>query len=494
MAIPIPPRISPPTRTKLPSGLGVVKIITDTQGNNLLLDTDNGVVFPLSMMIDTNEMALYKSTTTNFRILDEINNAALEAISSPRKRNAQKVEKLFSQPKELFEIVDFTNLGIISEPIHMIPKFVEGEKYALKGIACDGFEMAEKVYELIGVVNEFHGVKIDSLIVKQIEGEKGLIFTLSKNDCEHLGIEYQNGLQLFPKKLGWRRVKDIIPFDKNNLGTTPLSDIDNTVRNILVRLDGFKDYFDGYVLTPSGHLITEKQFEKSVRIQTIEPLVYGNGYIIKDKTNLNIEIVYPKNELFNHGNFISSDNNVYILIKLTKKGTDDSCDGCFGVERKYLDGVNPNDYFTISWDELGSLTIEEYEAEKERKRKEEEEAAKRKEAELLKKIEEEERRIKGQKKRAEAAIFRMKSYGFKKPSIPKLPSFKFDGTVASVDMLTQSLDGYFKSLNTSINTMIEDLDTMGKLSSLSNSSKRKTSHDEMYEFFHKNYLYYENSK
>ena len=182
-----PSRIPPPTRVKLPSGLGVAKIITDTQGNNLLLDTDSGITFPLPMMIDTSEMALYKSATGSLMLIDEINNAAWEAIGCPRKRSTPKVEKLFSQPKELFEAVDFTDMSVVSEPKHMIPKFIEGEKYALRGVACDGFKMEEKVYELVGMVDEFHGVKVDSVIVKQVGGEKGLIFTLSKNDCAQLG-------------------------------------------------------------------------------------------------------------------------------------------------------------------------------------------------------------------------------------------------------------------------------------------------------------------
>lgn len=410
-------------------------------------------------------MVFKLSSKTMLVSLDDIKTANNNFMvrHAPTKRN---VEKLFSQPKELFEAVDFTNMGVIKEPNHMIPKFIEGEKYSLKGIACDGFKMDEKIYELVGIVNDFHGVKIDSVIVKQVEGEKDLIFTLSKNDCEHLGIEYQNGLQLFPQRLDWKRVKDAIEFDKNNLGTTPLSDIDNTIRYILVKLNGFKDYFDGYVITPSGHLIAEKQFEKTVRVQTIEPLVYGNGYIIKDKTNLNIEIVYPQNELFNHGNFISSDENVYILIKLVKNGTNDSFDGSFGVERKYLEGINPNDYFTISWDELGSITIEEYEAEKERKRKEKEEAARRKEAELLKKIAEEERRIKERKARNEKAIVRMREYDLKKPTIPSIPNINFDGTMSSVDVVTRTFDEYFNTLNSSINSIMEDLDMIGKVGSV----------------------------
>jgi hypothetical protein len=268
----------------------------------------------------------------------------------------------------LFEAVDFSEFDIVEASEPYTPKFIEGENYALQGVACDGFEMETKVYKLIKVVDDFYGTNINSVIVKQIAGEQGIIFTLSKNDCEYHGIEYEKGLQLFPKTLNWVRVKEKIPFDKNNLATTPVSDVDNTVRFILLRLDGFKDYLDGYILTPSGHLIGEKHFMDTLRITTKEPIVYGNGYVINDKTNLDIQLVYPKNLVFNHANFISSEDTIFVMIKLKREHVSPvnsdfiAIDGCFGVEPKYLDGLSPNDFFEISWDELGAYTVEEYEA------------------------------------------------------------------------------------------------------------------------------------
>lgn len=267
-------------------------------------------------------------------------------------------EKLFKQPNNLFEAVDFSDLDLDEVSEKQVPRFIEGENYALKGVACDGFEMKTKTYKLIKIVDDFYGTNINSLIVKQIDGEQGVIFTLSKNDCVWHNIEYENGLQLFPQSLNWVRVKEKIPFDKNNLATTPRSDFDNTIRFILLKLNGFKDYVDGLVLTPSGCLIPESQFFNSLRVTTREPIIYNNNLVILDKTNLNIKLVYPKNVLFNHGNFISSEDTIFILIDLKKHGRLN--DGHFGVDPKYLDGFNPNDIFEISWNEDGALTTEEY--------------------------------------------------------------------------------------------------------------------------------------
>ena len=384
--------------------------------------------------------------------------ASLEGYSYPyenknSKRNA-KVENRFTLPSHLLEAVDFRGMGVVEEPINSIPKFVEGEYYSLQGIACDGFEMKEKIYQLIGVVNEYKGTEINSVIVKQVAGEEGKIFTLSKNDCACLDIEYQTGLQLFPKNLPWKIVKDEIPFDWRNLGTTPLSNIDNTIRHILIRIDGFKDYSDGYVLSPSGKLITEEAFIKTLRIQTAEPIVYGNGFVLKDGKNLNANIVYPENLLYNHGNFISSDDTIYVLITLKQPGDAHikdkrTIDGYFGVEQEYLNNVNPNDFFRISWDEFAAPTVEEYELEKakaieraERRVKMEEER-KRKEAETKKK-----EKVRKKKSIDETIDYWFVKGGDMKPKRIRRPNI--DTYHNSIESITRSVDAfedYFNTLN-----------------------------------------------
>lgn len=384
--------------------------------------------------------------------IEEINEKALSAATT----TVQRAEKRYFQPKELFEIVDHSSLGIINEPANLIPKFVNGGKYALKGIACDGFDMKEKVYELIGTINNFNGVNIDSVIVKQVGGENGLIFTLSKNDCAHLGIKYQKGLQLFPQKLSWKRVRDFVPFDKHNLGTSPLSDIDDTIRYVVIKLNGFEDYFDGYVLTPSGKLITESQFEKSLMVQAVEPIVYGNGHsAIKAKTKLITEIVYPKDLVFNHDNFISSENSIFIKIDLRKKNWNTNKEKRenlkLGVNPKYLDGIDPNDFFIISWDEMGGITIEEYEAEKKRKAEEVERIAKRQEEALKRRAEEEKRKKKAKEKRINDAMNRMNGYHF---DIPQMPSFDtFNGNITFFEDVSKRIDIYFKEIGTMLNKL-----------------------------------------
>ena len=385
-------------------------------------------------------------------------------------RNNGYVENLFYQPKDMFEAVDFTNMGIVNEPENHVPKFVKGEKYALSGVSCEGFEMPEKVYELVGVHDEYDGININSVIVKQVGGYQDKIFTLSKHDCECMGIKYENGLQLFPKHLNWKRVKEIIPFDKNNLGTTPTSEIDNTIRYVVLKLNGFKDYSDGYVVTPSGKLIKEERFIKSLRIISDEPIVYEqpsgeskNGVIIPSNTRLNVQIAYPSGLNYNHGNFISEEDTVYVLIKLVKEVNDPTAiDGKSGVEKPYLDGFNPNDHFKIAWDELGAYTIEEYEAEKARKEKARKERIEREEKERQRRIAEEEKRVREKRKLVEQTVDRMKDYNIKTPSFPKMPNIKMGG-LSSLNLYMDSLDVYFDALDSSLKTLSRDLSGISKI-------------------------------
>jgi hypothetical protein len=282
-----------------------------------------------------------------------------------------------------------------------------------------------------------------------------------------MGIEYENGLQLFPKHLQWKRVKDIVPFNKSDLGTTPLSDIDNTVRYVLLKLNGFKDYSDGYVVTPSGKLIKEEQFQNSLRITSDEPIVYEkpttdkNGVKLPENRNLSIEIVYPHGLTYPHGNFISSEDTVYVLIKLVQKLADPMLiDGQSGVERANLEGFNPNDHFKIAWDEMGAYTIEEYEAEKVRREKIRQARLAREEEERKKRIAEEERRIKAQRARVEEAVYKMKNYRIQ---VPKFPKFDVENSLGSLDLYINGVDLYFDSLDKSLTKLSNDLSSMSKM-------------------------------
>ena len=437
----------------LPKETILYSAVTDSEGNVVLqFSRDCQIKIPVSQLVSTEDMN-YRSKSTQF-IVPQIR------YGYPR-REEKKVEKRFTMPNNLFKAIDFTEMGIVEaeDNYDSMPRFIIGEKYALTTPGCDGFAGSEKIYKLIGIHDEYGGVKVDSLIVKQISGEVGNIYTLSKNDCEHIGIEYEAGLQLFPKTMSWVHVKDVIDFDEHNLATTPRSDVDNTIRHIVLKLEGFSDYSDGYVLSPSGKLIKEEQFERSIMVESNEPIVYGNGVVVPDHKPLDAYIVHPSTKLFTHGNFISSEDEVFIYIQLKKHDVGyGSFDNCYGVDPKYLDGVNPNEFFTITWDELGGLTVEEYEdikrkkAEAEAERIRQEEEARKRQIEEAEKAEAEKRRLE------ELAIERMKKFKINQPSDVKMPRFNMElDPIVGIDKYIDDLDDYFKAVDAQLITIDEAL-------------------------------------
>jgi hypothetical protein len=384
----------------------------------------------------------------------------------------KKVEKRYVVSPDKFSLIDFTDMGVVEEDKSKMPRFVIGENYALGGECVEGFTQKCKLYNLVGIVDEFAGTKIDALIVKQIDGEKGNIYTISKSDCNFLGIEYQNGLQLFSKNLDWRHIRNIPEFNPHNLGTSPSSEIDNTIRYLVLKLDGFKDYSDGYVLTPSGKLIKESQFTQTIQVISKEPVVYGNGHIIQDKKPLKVSVTHPTTKLFNHGNFISSEDEVFVLIDFMESAYyampsngNTSFDGCFGVIPKYFEGIDPNEYFEISWDELGGMTIEEYE---EAKRKVKEESERR-----AKEREERERRLKEEAEKAaeeearirDLMIERMKMYKIRETKIDNIvaPTFNNEiNRIVGIDQYLNNVSSYFEDLDNALNDISNDLSKLNR--------------------------------
>jgi len=375
--------------------------------------------------------------------------------------NKPKVEKRYIAPSNAFSMVDFTNLGVVEENTSMMPKFIIGENYALGGEKVEGFEQKYKLYNLVGMVDEFAGAKVDSLIVKQIDGEQGNIYTISKSDCDFLGIEYQNGLQLFSKNLSWRHVRDIPEFDEHNLGTSPTSVIDNSIRYLVLKLKGFTDYSDGYVLSPSGKLIKESQFTQSVQVSTKEPVVYGNGHIIQDKVPLRAYVTHPRTKLFNHGNFISSEDEVFILIEFVESARysePTTFDNKFGVDPKYFDGIDPNEYFEVSWDELGGMTVEEYEETKRQAEKEAAERAKKEEEERKRLIAEAEKAAAEKAKLETLAVERMKKFKLREPELIEMPKFNREiDPIVGIDMYIKGVDSFFKSIDNSLEDLSRSL-------------------------------------
>lgn len=243
--------------------------------------------------------------------------------------------------------------------------FVIGETYSLSGVECDDFKMPKKEYKLIGLVSNINGVALDSVIMKQISGEYDTIFSLTKHDCRNLNIEFQNGLQLFPKNLNWVKVENKKVeikkeeqekhiFDPNNLSTYPLCHIDNTVRHILVEISCC-DYISSInsIVLPNGIRIKKSLINERLLVKLKRPL-YGNNNL---SANFSHSESIPYRILTNEvgkcttNNIVDNKGKIYIELFLAKrqnkKNVNITSDGYIGVDHSIFDNQNFNDIFEI---------------------------------------------------------------------------------------------------------------------------------------------------
>ena len=236
--------------------------------------------------------------------------------------------------------------------------FHNGERYSLKPRECDGFKMDEHVYEVYGTIDNFDDdeMNINSVIVKEVTESNGTLYTLSRNDCEWLGIEFSSGLQLLPKSLDWKYVD--VDFDENDLSTTQSLEGDGKIHYVLLKINGFKLYPNSNVLTPNGRIIDEKRLENSLLIKNNIPLISSSKKIENSDSTLLRKIVRVDNNKYRNSNILTDDNELYVLVRLSKPKYNETIG--YGIDRDYLKNVSPKDFFSIEWDEFGAMTLDEY--------------------------------------------------------------------------------------------------------------------------------------
>lgn len=132
-----------------------------------------------------------------------------------------------------------------------LEKFKEGDVFSLQGVECDDFTMPVKEYQVIKKVDEVFGVKLDGLVVKQISGDSSTIFSLTKNDCQTLGIEFQPRLLFFPINMNWKTVskshrESIKEFNPLDLSSYPVVRETNKIERIVVKISNMSNYKNNF--------------------------------------------------------------------------------------------------------------------------------------------------------------------------------------------------------------------------------------------------------
>lgn len=82
-------------------------------------------------------------------------------------------------------------------------KFVIGQVYMLRQKSVCGSKEIVKKYVLKKFIYTSKNEILNVLILKQIEGPAGTIFTLNRNDCKRYHIKYEPGLQVFSMEFNW---------------------------------------------------------------------------------------------------------------------------------------------------------------------------------------------------------------------------------------------------------------------------------------------------
>lgn len=248
--------------------------------------------------------------------------------------------------------------------------FTPGAIYSLSTDSVEGVDFDCLYFKLYGVVNDYKGVPINSLIVKEVGiDENGEFvenlnvsgrrkFSMSPSMCKNFGIRYSPGYELWPITSNFERVNiDDVVGDKKeinygNMSTYPTSEIDGTIRKIILELHGFAPFNNSHIITPTGAMIPTNDFVSSLTIFVRQNISTDNGCAgFKFGEKLPFKIVGREND----GKVLSicdDKHNIYVEVNLTKESLNTKTpDGYIGVAHTALDGKDVDDVIGVKWDE-----------------------------------------------------------------------------------------------------------------------------------------------
>ena len=248
-------------------------------------------------------------------------------------------------------------------------KFIPGEIYSLGKEPVEGVEFGNLYFRLYAIIKEYKGVRLDSLILKEVDiDDNGNIiegvnttgrrtFSMSPSMCKMMGVIYSPGLELWPINSGFERVKIESQSEKKeinygDMSTYPTSDIDGTIRNIILELNGFANFNNSHIITPTGALIPTYDFISSLTIFAKQNISTDNGcagFRVNEHLPFRIVGRRPNDKLFS---ICDDRHKIYVDVDLTKKSLNSMTqDGLVGVAHTALDGKDVDDVIGVKWDE-----------------------------------------------------------------------------------------------------------------------------------------------
>lgn len=246
--------------------------------------------------------------------------------------------------------------------------FNVGSIYSLTRKPIEGVSFGKLYFRVYGILNDYKGVNINSLIVKEVViDENGNIienvnptgrrkFSISPSMCKLFGLEYSTGFEIWPINSGFENVdlNDIVEKEINysNMSTYPTSEIDGTIRKIILELHGFSPFNNSHIITPTGALIPTDDFVSSLTVFARQNISTDNGcagFKIGEQLPFKIVGRETNNKIFS---ICDDKHNIYLEVDLTKQSHNaNTADGIVGVAHTALDGKDVDDVIGIKWDE-----------------------------------------------------------------------------------------------------------------------------------------------
>lgn len=216
-----------------------------------------------------------------------------------------------------------------------VEKFKKGDVFALQGVECDDFSMPVKEYEVIKKVDEIFGIQLDGLVVKQISGDASTVFSLTKTDCQTLGIEFQPRLLFFPMNMNWKDViisqhEKIKEFNPLDMSTYPVFKETKLIERIVVRINNIRQICGDIFC--NDFKISNKELMGGFMLVVKKNIPVRNGMLKQG------QVIYGMNVtsgVFRHSGLLINDNSIYFEFCVN------------GIEPSIVEGYNLHDLFDV---------------------------------------------------------------------------------------------------------------------------------------------------
>ena len=245
-----------------------------------------------------------------------------------------------------------------------------GAVYVLRGGEIEGVELGNNIFfRLYGIIDKYKDVDLNCLIMKEVclndngtfeDGvsyQKRRKFSMPPSMCKEIGIKYQIGLELWSQTTDFVKVNEKTHIDKmmseldyKDLSTYPTSDIDNTIRKIILELHNFAMYGGDKLITPSGRMVDTRNLLASMTISFRENIPTDNGCAgwKRGETVPFKVVVRPSKDKVT--TICDEKHNLYVEIDVTKDSLNvQTPDNRIGISPSAFNGKDIDDVICVKW-------------------------------------------------------------------------------------------------------------------------------------------------